>query len=195
MTEGTAGAPAVDVVHPRWTDEDDDLFMGDDDSAGGAGGGAGGGGAAEPAPAEENDEEDAIEGSDDDDDEGFSLRLPKRTGSSSPLKDRLSMGDADQRPTKSAKTAALKVTGGAGGGGSSAAAAGPASRADFRGPDNKKKQRIRFTKEEENALRSGHSTYNGALNMWAAILDKYKTVFHPSRTSVDLKDKWRNMNK
>lgn len=28
---------------------------------------------------------------------------------------------------------------------------------------------------------------------WHEILEKGKEVFHPSRTSVDLKDKWRNL--
>ena len=59
----------------------------------------------------------------------------------------------------------------------------------------KKKQRVRFTKEEERAIKDGARLLNGNANMWAAILEKYKKVFHPSRTSVDLKDKWRNMNK
>ena len=33
----------------------------------------------------------------------------------------------------------------------------------------------------------------GQLNMWATILSTYE--FQSCRTSVDLKDKWRNLNK
>ena len=30
---------------------------------------------------------------------------------------------------------------------------------------------------------------------WADILAQHRAVFHPTRTSVDLKDKWRNLVK
>ena len=55
-------------------------------------------------------------------------------------------------------------------------------------------KRVRFTREEVEALLTGYRKYHGSTNMWATILDKYRHVFQ-NRTSVDLKDKHRNLVK
>ena len=53
--------------------------------------------------------------------------------------------------------------------------------------------RVRWSEAEVENLRHGVERHEGLPNMWATILSKYE--FHPYRTSVDLKDKWRNLNK
>ena len=53
--------------------------------------------------------------------------------------------------------------------------------------------RERFSGDEERYLREGVGRYNGAPNMWKAILSAYP--FNSKRTAVDLKDKWRNIRK
>jgi len=54
------------------------------------------------------------------------------------------------------------------------------------------RRRIRWSKEETEKLRELQAE-NGT--SWAAILEAGRDVFDPVRTAVDLKDKWRNMNK
>ena len=61
-----------------------------------------------------------------------------------------------------------------------------------------RKMRQRWTAEEEDCLRKGMAEFNppgkeGPTD-WISILDKYDTVMI-DRTSMDLKDKWRNMKK
>jgi len=51
--------------------------------------------------------------------------------------------------------------------------------------------KVFFSEEEENYLREGVNTY-GRGN-WAVILNKYD--FHKRRTPIDLKDKWRTMQR
>lgn len=51
----------------------------------------------------------------------------------------------------------------------------------------------RFSEEERNALIEGVLILG--TGQWAAILDRFSTVFAPGRNSVDLKDKWRNLVK
>ena len=53
--------------------------------------------------------------------------------------------------------------------------------------------RVRWSETEVENLRYGVERHDGLPNMWATILSKYE--FHLCRTSVDLKDKWRNLNK
>lgn len=50
---------------------------------------------------------------------------------------------------------------------------------------------LRFTQEEENMLEDGVRVF-GSGN-WKRILHSYR--FHPKRSPVDLKDKWRNLNR
>lgn len=50
---------------------------------------------------------------------------------------------------------------------------------------------MRFTEDEKNALIDGVSIMG--TGCWAAILQRYKDTFQPGRTSVHLKDKWRNL--
>ncbi|MCO5603937.1 hypothetical protein L7F22_058093 [Adiantum nelumboides] len=58
---------------------------------------------------------------------------------------------------------------------------------------------LQWTKEEENALREGVKRFshdNGSWGFqWTRILEFGHAKFHPSRTDVDLKDKWRNLSK
>jgi len=50
----------------------------------------------------------------------------------------------------------------------------------------------RWLPGEVDALIRGVQAYG---YLWRKILDEYSGVFHPNRTSVDLKDKWRNLVK
>ena len=77
-----------------------------------------------------------------------------------------------------------------GGGRSGPASKRPAKRG---GDADAPKKRVRWSHEEEEYLREGYDRFKNAMNHWALILQKYP--FHRNRTSVDLKDKWRNMNK
>jgi len=56
---------------------------------------------------------------------------------------------------------------------------------------SKKKARVPFTAAEEQNLRDGVGKYK--VGSWAIILKNYD--FHPSRTGMALRDKWRNMIK
>ena len=56
-------------------------------------------------------------------------------------------------------------------------------------PDQMARKRVRWTAEEEHALRTGVELH-GAGN-WRRIMRSQ--IFGPTRTNVDLKDKWRNM--
>lgn len=60
-------------------------------------------------------------------------------------------------------------------------------------PKQKGKVRTKWTAAEIENLRRGVLKFEGMPNLWARILNFYK--FEPCRTSVDLKDKWRNMQK
>jgi hypothetical protein len=51
--------------------------------------------------------------------------------------------------------------------------------------------RVPFSPEEEESLLQGYERFRESPHKWADILESY--AFHPSRTSVDLKDKYRNM--
>ena len=53
--------------------------------------------------------------------------------------------------------------------------------------------REKFTALEESYVREGVAKYGHIYGKWEKILAEYD--FHESRTGVDLKDKWRNMNK
>jgi hypothetical protein len=53
--------------------------------------------------------------------------------------------------------------------------------------------RVPFTDAEESYLREGVQRYQNHGSKWAEILRAYP--FHSKRTSVDLKDKWRNISK
>ena len=57
----------------------------------------------------------------------------------------------------------------------------------------RKLKRVPFTAEEEEYVKRGYEEFKDEKFMWRSIVDKYP--FHPSRTSVDIKDKWRNMEK
>mmetsp|Transcript_67878 Transcript_67878/g.93979 ORF Transcript_67878/g.93979 Transcript_67878/m.93979 type:complete len:385 (-) Transcript_67878:415-1569(-) len=57
-------------------------------------------------------------------------------------------------------------------------------------PPRKRTVREKFTRKEEEFLRQGVNKYG---RRWEKILSEYD--FHHQRTGVDLKDKWRNMNK
>ena len=56
-----------------------------------------------------------------------------------------------------------------------------------------RRQRTRWTEEEVAALDLGVRTFGEG--RWEAILDTYAAKFQSCRTVVDLKDKWRNMQK
>lgn len=56
-----------------------------------------------------------------------------------------------------------------------------------------RQKNTRFSDEERNALIEG--VFILGTGHWAAILDRFSTVFAPGRNSVDLKDKWRNLVK
>lgn len=57
----------------------------------------------------------------------------------------------------------------------------------------RKSKNRRFSAEEITALVEGVLILG--TGHWAAIRDRYSTVFAPGRNSVDLKDKWRNLVK
>ena len=58
----------------------------------------------------------------------------------------------------------------------------------------KKTKRVPFSTEEENYVRQGYEEFKTEKSgMWVKILKKYP--FNPTRTSVDLKDKHRNLMK
>ena len=48
--------------------------------------------------------------------------------------------------------------------------------------------------EEETALLVDAVCVRGT-GSWADILEQHRATFHPTRSSVDLKDKWRNLVK
>ena len=54
--------------------------------------------------------------------------------------------------------------------------------------------RVRFSDKEEAALLEGVKRYRTCPGKWTKILrePEWQGVFHPKRTPVDLKDKWRN---
>jgi len=56
----------------------------------------------------------------------------------------------------------------------------------------KGRPRVRWSEEEVQALREGHAEFGSS---WALILARWRGVFAPHRTSIDLKDKWRNLQK
>ena len=44
-------------------------------------------------------------------------------------------------------------------------------------------------------LMAGYEQFKGDERVWSKILNKYKEKFHPQRTSVDIKDKKRTIDK
>lgn len=56
----------------------------------------------------------------------------------------------------------------------------------------KRKKTVRWSDAETAALRRGQGKHG---NKWTAILKEERVHFHASRTSVDLKDKWRSLEK
>ncbi|XP_062107079.1 uncharacterized protein LOC133818310 [Humulus lupulus] len=61
---------------------------------------------------------------------------------------------------------------------------------------NAKRRRLHWTAEEEEMLRDGVHKFSITRNIvlpWKKILEYGRHVFDPSRTPVDLKDKWRNL--
>jgi hypothetical protein len=56
-------------------------------------------------------------------------------------------------------------------------------------------RKVPWTTEEIEALRAGHREMGRDKNPWANILIRFKGKFHPVRTSVHLKDKWRNLSR
>lgn len=62
-----------------------------------------------------------------------------------------------------------------------------------------RRKRLHWSKEEEDILTEGVKKFsrgNGAWGFqWTRILEYGRGKFHPSRTDVDLKDKWRNLAK
>ena len=57
----------------------------------------------------------------------------------------------------------------------------------------KKAKRVPFSSEEETYVLQGYEKYKTKKQMWAIILKEYP--FNPTRTSVDIKDKYRNLMK
>ena len=55
-----------------------------------------------------------------------------------------------------------------------------------------KRKRIRFTSKEDACLRTGVEQHRTS---WVAIRHYGDLVFHPRRTTVDLKDRWRNLKR
>lgn len=51
----------------------------------------------------------------------------------------------------------------------------------------------RWTAEETEVLIDSVTVHG--TGSWADILAQHRAIFHPTRTSVDLKDKWRNLVK
>lgn len=58
-----------------------------------------------------------------------------------------------------------------------------------------RKRRIPFSAQEEATLLKGVRMFRADKDIWATILKTFKDSFAPTRTSVDLKDKWRNIKK
>jgi len=56
-------------------------------------------------------------------------------------------------------------------------------------------KKVPWSNEEIETLRKGYKELDNAKNPWATILEKYRPKFHPVRTSVHLKDKWRNLSR
>lgn len=56
-------------------------------------------------------------------------------------------------------------------------------------------KKVSWTTIEIEALKIGHKEFGEHKNPWASILQKYKDKFDPVRTSVHLKDKWRNLTR
>jgi hypothetical protein len=125
-------------------------------------------------------EDDLDEVEDDDNGDGGRLQLP-----------------AQPSTKRRALPSRLSVDSAAGDAGSNA---GPSSSRDGTGSGAstarggvKRTKRVKFTAEEEEQLRQGHARFDGVAAKWQEILKHF--TFHPSRTGVDLKDKWRNMQK
>ena len=57
------------------------------------------------------------------------------------------------------------------------------------------KQRVRFSQAEEDFLREGVVKHDESAKKWSDILHDPAYQFHESRSTVDLKDKWRNILK
>ncbi|KAG7652661.1 Myb-like domain [Arabidopsis suecica] len=62
---------------------------------------------------------------------------------------------------------------------------------------NDQPKRVLWTVNEEKMLREGVEKFSDTINKnmpWKKILEMGKGIFHTTRNSSDLKDKWRNMN-
>ena len=101
-------------------------------------------------------------------------------------------------PTAARTIQPLQTTGGtpngsAADGGSPAVPGGPKGKNNSH-REVKKTKRVPFSTEENNYVRQGYEEFKTAKSgMWVKILKAYP--FDPSRTSVDLKDKHRNLMK
>ena len=56
-----------------------------------------------------------------------------------------------------------------------------------------RRRRTRWSPDEVAALESGVSTFGDG--HWEEVLRLQAARFHPGRTAVDLKDKWRNLQR
>jgi hypothetical protein len=55
------------------------------------------------------------------------------------------------------------------------------------------RKKVKWTETETFYLVYGHIIYEDTSNIWSNILDRFRNKFHKIRTSVSLKDKWRNL--
>jgi hypothetical protein len=78
---------------------------------------------------------------------------------------------------------------------SQAAAALDAALQGHMAPDERRARRPRtpWSRDEVDALELGVSTLGEG--HWGVILERYAARFHSRRTDVDLKDKWRNLQR
>ena len=63
------------------------------------------------------------------------------------------------------------------------------------GPRPEKKKRKRFTEAEDDSIIMGLNKHGLKSNKWRAIYDDTTLHLDPCRTTVDLKDRWRNLRK
>jgi len=55
------------------------------------------------------------------------------------------------------------------------------------------KKKVSWTENETFYLVYGYLVYENSPNIWAKILETYRNKFNQARSSVSLKDKWRNL--
>ncbi|CAN6475642.1 unnamed protein product [Victoria cruziana] len=61
-----------------------------------------------------------------------------------------------------------------------------------------RRKKLPWTKEEEDALKEGVEKFSGVAGSgypWTKILEYGRHVYHKTRTPIDLKDKWRNIQR